>query len=105
MSTCIEKNIKAVLICHLVNQLVFIIYQMEVKYNIDVEYRFVSCPHSDYAGFCDPISRLPRTLSNPSPLLAILIQVNICLRDANVYTYLIILGNLDVRITLIVYWK
>ncbi len=38
---------------------VFIIYQMGVKYNIDMGCKFVCHPHSDVAGFCDPTSRLP----------------------------------------------
>ncbi len=38
---------------------VFVIYQMGVKYNIGMKCRFACNPHSDFAGFCDPTSRLP----------------------------------------------
>ncbi len=38
---------------------VFIIYQMGVKYNIDMGCRFVCHPHLDFTGLCDPTSRLP----------------------------------------------
>ncbi len=37
---------------------VLIIYQIGIKYNIDMGCRFVYHPHSDFAGFYDPTSRL-----------------------------------------------
>ncbi len=45
--------------------------------------RFVTCPHSDYARYCDPTSKLPRILNT----LAIWIHVYTCLSGCK-YAYI-----------------
>ncbi len=56
------------------------------KYNIDIGWRFVCHPHSDFAGFCDPTSRLPGYLP-PLPYEFMCIHVWVC-ANLNTPTFL-----------------